>query len=68
MIHIEAPGVPATDAEIDALRELCLRCHVRRLDFFGSAVTDRFDVTRSDLERDLDILRSSLAGLLDPAA
>ena len=25
----------------DALRALCLRCHVRRLDLFGSAVTDR---------------------------
>jgi hypothetical protein len=34
----------------DALRSLCLRCHVRRLDLFGSAITDRFDPAQSDLD------------------
>jgi predicted nucleotidyltransferase len=34
----------------DALRTLCPRCHVRRLDLFGSAVTDRFDPLRSDVD------------------
>src|SRR6478672_9325168 len=34
----------------DALRALCLRCHVRRVDLFGSAVTDRFDPSRSDVD------------------
>ena len=34
----------------DALHALCLRCHVRRLDLFGSAVTDRFDPLRSDVD------------------
>ncbi len=33
-----------------ALRRLCRQHHVRRLDLFGSAVTDRFDPTRSDLD------------------
>ena len=34
----------------DALRALCLRYRVRRLDLFGSAVTDRFDPLRSDVD------------------
>jgi predicted nucleotidyltransferase len=34
----------------DALRALCLRYRVRRLDLFGSAVADRFDPLRSDLD------------------
>jgi predicted nucleotidyltransferase len=34
----------------DALGELCQRCHVRRLDLFGSAADGRFDPARSDLD------------------
>lgn len=30
--------------------ELCRRLHVRRLDLFGSATTDRFDLVTSDLD------------------
>ena len=40
----------ATTAGLDALRSLCRRHHVRRLDLFGSAVTDRFDPAHSDLD------------------
>ena len=32
------------------LRELCRRYHVSRLALFGSAVGERFDPTRSDLD------------------
>jgi len=35
---------------LEALRVLCRRHHVRRLDLFGSAVTDRFDPAHSDLD------------------
>ena len=35
---------------LDALRSLCRRHRVRRLDLFGSAVTDRFDPAHSDLD------------------
>jgi hypothetical protein len=38
------------DVRLDALRVLCRRHHVRRLDLFGSAVTDRFDAACSDLD------------------
>ncbi len=32
------------------LADLCRRFHVRRLDLFGSATTDRFDPATSDLD------------------
>jgi predicted nucleotidyltransferase len=35
---------------LEALRSLCRQHHVRRLDLFGSAVTDRFDPAHSDLD------------------
>jgi uncharacterized protein len=35
---------------LEALRALCKRYHVRRLDLFGSALTDRFDPARSDVD------------------
>lgn len=34
----------------DQLRKLCQRCRVKRLELFGSAVTDQFDSVRSDLD------------------
>ncbi|HME22213.1 MAG TPA: nucleotidyltransferase domain-containing protein [Acetobacteraceae bacterium] len=46
-------GLPADrilEARRGALRTLCRRCHVRRLDLFGSALTDHFDVARSDFD------------------
>jgi predicted nucleotidyltransferase len=38
------------EANLPALRALCRRFGVRRLDLFGSAVTGRFDPARSDLD------------------
>src|SRR5438105_15571340 len=38
------------ERNLPALAELCRRFAVRRLDLFGSAVTGRFDPTRSDLD------------------
>jgi uncharacterized protein len=38
------------EAHLPALRELCRRFGVRRLDLFGSAATGRFDPSRSDLD------------------
>src|SRR5579864_2540166 len=38
------------DANLPALRALCRRFGVRRLDLFGSAATGRFDPARSDLD------------------
>jgi uncharacterized protein len=35
---------------LDAVHALCRRHHVRQLDVFGSAVTERFDPERSDLD------------------
>ena len=34
----------------EALNELCRRFHVKRLDIFGSAVTGKFDPSRSDFD------------------
>jgi predicted nucleotidyltransferase len=34
----------------EELVELCRRFHVQRLEVFGSAATDRFDATRSDVD------------------
>lgn len=38
------------EATLEALRALCRRHQVRRLDLFGSALTDRFDAAHSDLD------------------
>jgi len=38
------------EANLPALRALCDRFGVRRLDLFGSAATGRFDPARSDLD------------------
>jgi len=48
MSQIDLPVVSLP--RLDALRSLCRRHHVRRLDLFGSAVTDRFDPAHSDLD------------------
>jgi len=54
------------------LQQLCARYHVRRLDLFGSARRDRFDLESSDLDflvefRDLDLTQYADAyfGLLE---
>ena len=38
------------EANLPAVRALCRRFGVRRLDLFGSAATGRFDPSRSDLD------------------
>src|SRR5260370_40371754 len=43
-------GAEIVEANLPALRTLCQRFGVRRLDLFGSAVTGRFDSARSDLD------------------
>jgi predicted nucleotidyltransferase len=41
---------PAVQQKLSALRELCTRYGVRRLELFGSAATGGFDAGRSDLD------------------
>lgn len=41
---------PIDEVRLAALRALCQRHHVRQLDLFGSALTERFDPARSDLD------------------
>lgn len=38
------------EVQSDAVRTLCLHCRVRRLELFGSALTNRFDSAHSDLD------------------
>lgn len=39
------------DEKQDALADICRRCHVARLELFGSAAeSERFDATESDLD------------------
>jgi uncharacterized protein len=38
------------ESNLPAVRALCVRFDVRRLDLFGSAATGRFDPARSDLD------------------
>ncbi|MBS0640320.1 MAG: nucleotidyltransferase domain-containing protein [Proteobacteria bacterium] len=46
-----APALFDTAESRDALRAVCRRFHVRRLDVFGSAATGKgFDPNRSDLD------------------
>jgi hypothetical protein len=41
---------PLVSEHIDDLAELCRRCHIERLDLFGSTATERFDPKTSDLD------------------
>ena len=41
---------PIIKSHTAELADLCRRFHVRRLDLFGSATTDRFDPATSDLD------------------
>ncbi len=38
------------EAQLGVLRSLCQHCHVRRLDLFGSALTEHFDAAQSDFD------------------
>ncbi len=48
MSEIDLPVMSMS--RLDAVRSLCRQYHVRRLDLFGSALTDRFDPAHSDLD------------------
>ena len=39
-----------TDTQLDAVRRLCRKFHVVRVELFGSAAKGRFDVTHSDFD------------------
>ena len=41
---------PLVQEKLPEIAELCRRHHVRRLDLFGSAATERFDPERSDID------------------
>lgn len=41
---------PLVEAHLDAIRALCRRFGVARLELFGSAATDAFDPDRSDVD------------------
>ena len=38
------------EERLDAVAQLCRKHHVRRIEIFGSALTDRFDLQSSDLD------------------
>ena len=46
----ETASADPVETKLAAVRELCRRFSVRRLDLFGSAATGRFDPDRSDLD------------------
>ncbi len=54
------------DANLPALRALCRRFGVRRLDLFGSAATGRFDPARSDLDFLVEFEKPSIGGFAGP--
>jgi predicted nucleotidyltransferase len=43
------------ESKREHVAELCRRFHVRRLDVFGSATSDRFDPERSDIDFVLEL-------------
>src|SRR5437588_5411114 len=54
------------EANLPAVRALCRRFAVRRLDLFGSAVTGRFDPTRSDLDFLVEFEKPPAGGFRGP--
>lgn len=50
MSRAKSAPCPIDAATLEALRSLCRRHQVCRLDLFGSALTDRFDAAHSDLD------------------
>jgi predicted nucleotidyltransferase len=41
---------PILNEKLDALRQICRRYHVARLELFGSATSERFDSDHSDFD------------------
>src|SRR5712692_3974597 len=54
------------EAQLPALRTLCRRFGVRRLDLFGSAATGRFDPARSDLDFLVEFDKPPTGGFASP--
>jgi predicted nucleotidyltransferase len=50
MMDAEAAMISLIESKQELLADLCRRYGVRRLDLFGSAATDAFDPSRSDLD------------------
>ena len=41
---------PILGEQLEAIRQICRRRHVARLEVFGSATNDQFDLARSDFD------------------
>jgi hypothetical protein len=52
---------PLIQDKLPQIAELCRRYHVRRLDLFGSALGERFDPARSDVDFVLEYLPEAKA-------
>ena len=53
------------ESKLEQIRELCVRYHVRRLDLFGSATSDRFDPSRSDVDFLVEFAAPAEANIAD---
>jgi predicted nucleotidyltransferase len=47
------------------IKAMCRRLAVRRLDLFGSAIGEAFDVTRSDIDFVVEFVNHNQPGILD---
>lgn len=55
----------ASAEQIEVVKGLCRRYHVRKLDLFGSAVTGDYDPKRSDLDFVVEFLPSARPAYAD---
>ncbi len=53
--------IPLVERQLAAVRDVCRRLNVRRLDLFGSAVSGDFDAATSDLDFVVSLEESSPA-------
>jgi len=56
IIGVEASMIPLIESNRQEVAKLCQRYGVRRLELFGSAATEAFDASRSDLDFLVDFL------------
>lgn len=56
---------PLIETHREQIESLCLRYGVRRLDVFGSAIRDDFDVAKSDVDMVVDFNRPASGGSLE---
>ncbi len=57
--------VNAVEERAEELKRLCVVYGVRRLDLFGSALTDRYDPDRSDLDFLVEFQTAALSAYAD---